>query len=367
MNAVVPRRVALARVRWRRVPVLLLAGVGLVFGLWAGLVRVGAPLAPQAALAVWAHGPLMVCGFFGALIAAERAAALDRGWAWGAPVLAGGATIALLAGVHWQAAALAWVLAAGVFVGASVACALRQPATYAWVLVGGAVAWLVGNVLWLAGWPVMRLVFWWAAFLVLTIAGERLELSRLGGVVRSRAFLAALGLFVGGVALSGWHADAGVRLLGVGLLALVAWLVRHDIVRRTVRRAGTPRYVAVSLLAGYAWLVVAGVLALVYGGHAGGFVYDALLHALFVGFVFSMVFGHAPIIAPALLRVPPPTVESLYLPLGLLHASLALRVVADLAGWFPGRRAGGMLNGLAVLLFVVLLVAALRAALRRRR
>jgi len=46
-------------------------------------------------------------------------------------------------------------------------------------MTGGAVAWLGSNLLWLGGWPVHALVPWWIGFLVLTIAGERLELSRM--------------------------------------------------------------------------------------------------------------------------------------------------------------------------------------------
>lgn len=36
----------------------------------------------------------------------------------------------------------------------------------------GALAWVVGNALWLTGSPVYRIILWWAGFLVLTIAGE---------------------------------------------------------------------------------------------------------------------------------------------------------------------------------------------------
>ena len=39
-----------------------------------------------------------------------------------------------------------------------------------------------------------------------------------------------------------------------------------------------------------------------------------------------MVFGHAPIIFPAVLRVAVPYHATFYLPLALLHASLAVRL-----------------------------------------
>ena len=72
---------------------------------------------------------------------------------------------------------------------------------------------------------------WLAAFLVLTIAGERLELSRL--VPRSPAaqtrFVVAAAIFVAGVVLTVVLPDAGRRIGGIGLLAMAAWLARHDL------------------------------------------------------------------------------------------------------------------------------------------
>ncbi len=93
-----------------------------------------------------------------------------------------------------------------------------------------------------------------------------------------------------------------------------------------------------ALLAGYVWLGVAGLLSLRYGGVTAGMAYDAGLHSLFVGFTFSMIFAHAPIILPAMTGLAVPYHARFYLPLALLHGSLLLRVAGDLAGWLPGRR-----------------------------
>ncbi|MFN3928718.1 MAG: hypothetical protein ACK4OK_03690, partial [Thermoflexus sp.] len=91
-----------------------------------------------------------------------------------------------------------------------------------------------------------------------------------------------------------------------------------------------------------------------------GPLYDARLHAVLVGFVFSMIFGHALIIFPAVLRVNLPFSRALYLPLALLHLSLLLRLAGDLGGIFEVRRWGGLLNGVAILLFLVLMARAIR-------
>lgn len=166
------------------------------------------------------------------------------------------------------------------------------------------------------------------------------------------AFLAASSLLLCGLILSGRAADLGARMGGLGLVALAVWLLRHDMARRAVRAAGLTRFVAISLLSGYVWLGVAGLLGVGLGGLAAGPYYDAWLHAIFLGFVFAMIFGHAPIIFPAVLGMAIPYRPVFYTHLVALHASLVLRVGGDLAGWWPGRRWGGLLNVVAVLLFL---------------
>jgi hypothetical protein len=99
---------------------------------------------------------------------------------------------------------------------------------------------------------------------------------------------------------------------------------------------------------------------------------DAMLHTVFLGFVFAMIFAHAPPIVPAILgRATSPSHPALYGPLWLLHASLLLRVTGDLMGWWSGRQWGGLLNAMAVLLFVITLAWVLRRGrsmrLRRKR
>ena len=85
----------------------------------------------------------------------------------------------------------------------------------------------------------------------------------------------------------------------------------------------------------------------------GRALWDAALHAILLGFVFSMVFGHAPVILPAVLRVALPYSAILYAPLALLHASLALRVAGDMGTSASLRAAGGAGNALAIALFIL--------------
>jgi hypothetical protein len=233
----------------------------------------------------------------------------------------------------------------------------RQPALATVTMALGVLLWLVGNGAWLAGWPLYRVVPWWMGFLVYTIAGERLDLSRLLRLSRmsQTLFVLSLGLFLAGLVWSTDSLPGGMRLVGAGMVALAVWLLRYDIARRTVRQAQLTRFIAVCLLSGYVWLGVSGLFSLVYGGVVAGPHYDAVLHAVFVGFVFTMIFGHGPVIFPAIIGRPVPYHPVFYVPLCLLHASLLLRIGGDVWSWPAGRQWGGLLNAVALLLFLAIL------------
>jgi hypothetical protein len=336
----------------QRVPLLVLGFAALVVGTGAGLSRLGVAVPDIAATAASLHGPLMIGGFFGVVIALERAVAVGRGWPYVAPLLAGLGGIAAIAGSATAAAAL--MLAASlVLVAASADILRRQPALFTFTIAAGAACWAIGNLLWLLGAPVHGVVGWWLAFPVLTIAGERLELTRFlpPSPAASRAFVLILAAF--GLALAASTQTWGRSLFAASLVALAAWLAKQDIARRTVRGKGLTRFIAVCLLSGYLWLAIGGVVALAAGGFVPGTrAYDASLHAVALGFVFSMVFGHAPVIVPSVVRAAVAYHPSFYLPLALLHVSLALRIGGAMSGpeW---RAAGGVLNAIALAAFVV--------------
>jgi hypothetical protein len=234
----------------------------------------------------------------------------------------------------------------------------------------GVLAWLVAAALLLAGRPVSAVTPWLAAFLVLVIAGERLELSRLGELpARARlTFMASAGLFCLGLVLALVLPDVGTRLAGLGIVALAAWLVSHDLARRTVRMGGVTRYIALCLLIGYGWLLVGGATWVSIGASTAGLGYDAMLHTIFLGFVMSMVFGHAPVTIPAVLRVPLPYRPRFYAHLALLHAGLVVRVIGgDLLAIGGMWQLGGLLNVLALLLFLASSVASVLQELAARR
>ena len=340
-----------------RFPLLGAAIVVLTLGIWGGLLRIGWRLpAAHPDLVVW-HGPLMVFGFLGTVISLERAVALRRWWGYLAPAGTLLGVLLLLTVSSPRPAELALLVAGLVLLGLFAVIVSAQPTPATATLALGAGLWVAGVLLWLAGVDLQDVIPWWAGFLVLTIVGERLELAALGRLdARGRfAFDALLAVLVAGLATT--TDRIGGPLTGVAFVGLAVWLFRFDIARRTVHRPGLPRFVACSLLPGYAWLAVAGVLWMTHGAGSTGLLRDAQLHALFVGFVFSMIFGHAPVIFPGVLGIRIPFRRVFYIHLAVLHAGLLVRVAGDLANDEHVARDGALVVAIAIGLFFVATVA----------
>jgi hypothetical protein len=344
-----------------RLPLLFFGMLSLLGGVMAGLARLGWDVPGPAMQAAGVHGPLMIAAFFGTVISLERAVAAGRNWAYLAPLAAGASGIALLAGAPLLLGQMLGSLGAIGLIAASAVALRRQVAVFTIILTLAAGCWLIGNLVWLATGNVSAAVAWWLLFLVLTIAGERLELTR---------FLPtpplAQKLFIGIVGVLLLGAVAGLdRLFAGGLIALAIWLLRYDIARRNIATEGLTGFIAACLLSGYAWLFAAGLLGLA-GAFAPGHEWrDAALHAIGLGFVFAMVFGHAPIIFPAVTRIKIPYHPALYLPLALLHLTLALRVFGGLADSFALRQQAALLNGLVLVVFIATLATLVRRNAKR--
>jgi hypothetical protein len=349
-------------------PLVIPGILSLIFALTAGLQRLGWNL-PLGGNIIMLHGPLMISGFLGTVIAAERAAALNKGWAWLVVAANGLGALLLLAGSYTPldlplgalrtGAALFTV--GGVGIVAIFAAILKREGTVFNAVMGlGALAYLNANLILLSGKPIFLAVPFWSAFLVLTIAGERLELNRFLRPKRGAALVFGLGiaLVVAGALSALFNGVLGDRIMGLAFLVLGVWLMMNDIARRTVRMSGVTRYTAICLLSGYVWLVISGLSMLGNPGQMAGPHYDVNLHSLYIGFVLTMIFGHAPIIVPALTGKHVDWRGHFYLPLILLHVSLLMRIGANHGGWLAGRQWGGLLNEVALVLFIVVMVAA---------
>jgi len=348
-------------------PLLAVIVAAMTIGLVAGLGRIGWAVPTIALERVGLHGLILISGVFGTLIALERAVAMrtvmGRRWTFAdaAPVLAGAGTILLLVnGGTTPAIALLTAGAAGLLA-VNLEMLRRHTSADVLTMALGAAFLLLADAAWLSGRPVALITPWWIAFLVLTIAGERLELARMRtySAAAQRLFLGVVGIYAAALSFMVVDAAVGARLSGVGLLALAVWLMRFDIAGITIRLTRLPRFVAACLLAGYAWLAVAGAIALGAEQLWSGFAYDAFLHAVLLGFVFSMIFGHAPIIVPAILGLPIAYHPLAWMPLVLLHVSVAVRMMGDLLVDQGLRQAAGLLSALSIGLYGVVIVVGL--------
>ena len=326
-----------------------------VAGFYGGLVRIGVPL-PYAKAPAELHGLIMMQGVFGTLVPLERAVALRTSTWFAAPILSILATAALLAGLPALGALIAYAIAAAIFCCMSAHVVRLQPAPFTVALLLGAVCLLIAAIQTvLANGAIAFSIPWCLAYLVLTVAGERLELSRLmgHGPATVAAFFGAASVLLVGCVI-GLDSAWGARCVGLGLLLLSIWLWRYDIALRTVRTRGQARFMAAAILCGHAWLGVAGLLALGMPDNVAS--PDALIHAITIGFTLSMVMGHALVILPAVAGVRIGYSPRLFAPLAILQAGVSYRVLAD-AFFMDWRWASGLMTVLALAVFAILVVA----------
>ena len=329
----------------------------------AGLARLGVASGWGSGHAA-AHGPLLVLGAFGTVVAVERAQALGARWGFAAPAAFAAAAAAIL--LAWPMAAWVAAAASGGMLAVNLMAVRRRSTQVGWLLLAGSVLLFTGSLQWAAGQPVFRLVPTWIGFFVLTIAAERQRHSRglPAPLWATRVLVVIVVTLVAAVAARLAGVRAAIHALGAAMAALSMWQLRYDIARKTMRQSGYPRFMGSGAGAGMVWLLVAGIL-LIHGDlPPAGPRYDAAAHAVFVGYVLSTAFAHALDVLPVVAGVRIPFTPLLYAPLALLHASLLGRVLGDLAGMLALRRAGAIGNALAIGLFGATVIA---SGLRARR
>ena len=324
----------------------------------------------------------MVYGFLGTAICLERAVAINSRWAYLSPAtsaLAGIAAIVIsqspavanfiatlplpaylsriLPGYQSQRMlpAVLWTISMITLVMIYRHVWKERQASYAVLiqLIGACVG-LCGILLWMRGLEVALIMPWWLFFLVLTIIGERLELARLAfSETTEKRILVWVGALLISLALTLIVPLVAYPLLGISLAALAIDMGYHDVARKTINIPGIPRLSAVAMLAGYGWALLPAALWITAPPTFSGYGYDAIVHALTVGFAVSMVIAHAPVIIPSVIRREVPYHLSMWVPLVLFHLSLLIRFLSGAREAALPWRFGGSLGVCAFLLFVV--------------
>lgn len=347
---------------------MLPAGLALLAGLDAGLLLLGLPAPVTTERLPDVHGMLLVLGFVGTLISLERATAWARPLGFVAPALLGvGGILLVTTPVPLMVAKIVLAAGAASFLLLYVPLWRRQyDAALLTQLLAAGLA-LAGAVIWIGQDTMTRIIPWLIGFLVLTIAAERVELARITMGPQAGIRLLLHGWGVTGALIVGLvFPDAGAILLGITLLSLTGWLIVHDVARRTIRASGVTRYMAACILAGYVWLAVAGVVLLL-GYPTEQPAYDAVIHAIFLGYTFSMIMAHATTILPAVLHIPLPYRPAFWAPIALLQVALVVRVwVGDGLGMPLAWQVGGVLGVAALLLFVLTAVTSAVLGMPRR-
>lgn len=339
-----------------RLVVLVLGAACILMGLDAALLRLDLPAPVDGARLAALHGPLMLVGFLGTVIALERAVAARTPWAFLAPLGSAAGCLTLMAGAPDVVGRGLMTAAAGILCAIYLRVHRRAPSAAVDVEAMGAVALLLGDVLWLGSRGIEEVIPLWLLFPVLTIVGERLELARIAFLdetvetaveaLSGAAVLGACLLLVGQAA----HLVTGPALLGLAVV-----MAYYDVARRTIRAGGGVRFMAASMLAGYVWLAAAGVVWSLWGlDGLGGSAYEIVIHTITVGFAFSMILAHAPVIIPAIVHRALPYHRLMWLPYVLLHAGLAVRVAGLLAGGVGTWQTGGAVGVVAVVVFMAL-------------
>ena len=300
------------------------------------------------------HGALMTGSFLGTLICLERIVALKKKWMYIIPVISGMSLVFFLLGEQRIAMSL---LAAGslglVYIYIDLINRFKE--YYFYVMMIGAIGWAVGNIIMIINPFYPQAAPWWIVFILLTVFGERLELSKFlpQSKLKRVTMIISISVFMLGIILP-YH-TIGKFISGAGMLLIAFWLLKYDIARKSVKAKGMHRFTGSLLLAGYFWLLVCGLL-MIYDFNSL-YNYDAMLHAFFLGFTFSMIFAHAPIIFPGVAGlIIRPFHDSLFIWAILLQISLAMRIVSGLLMESHYRTLSGMFNAVIIILFFINLV-----------
>ncbi len=343
--------------------ILPLIFLSLLTGIFSGWFRVGWNF--PFSLSAGEHGALMVGSFIGTLICLERSVSYPNKIALLVPLLNACSIIFFLLYLPGIAYIFLLLGSAGL-VTIYYFLYVKHKGIYILIMLSGALCYFIGNAILINTSFYPASVMWWIAFLFFTITGERVELSRFvmnkNVFIKQLTLIVLLGIFVIGIILP-FHSFGGYAA-AISLIGSAVWLFKYDMAKHSLKKPGQSFYSGLLLTTGYFWLVITG-LFFAAGTFYGAF-YDASIHSFFLGFVFLMIFAHAPVILPAVLKLNiSPFGKSLYTWYILLNLTLMLRVLCVFPDIAPLKALAGMLNGLTILGFFINMIILVRLAKKK--
>ncbi len=308
-------------------------------GIWRMAATRGFPVSPVPT--EWPpHGHWMVGGFLAVLIMVERMATLPPGWLTWVPFVYALGAVTVHTG--WAVARSAVILG---FLGWTLhrVRAIRVYRTPEKPLIEVAALGLLTLAVMrpggLTGRPDVALAGLEA--IVSIIAVERLELLLRGRAFGPRATWAGLFGWMALLAGSVLWGPLPLPILGLATVLVMGGVLVHDAaVRAAVRvfREATgsapgslpPLYgfLTRALLLAYAWMGLGGALLVGWDALPPATAKDMVYHAVGLGFIFTMILAHAPVILPAVLGGPPVRRAPVGL-FWLFQGTTVLRLVGD--------------------------------------
>ncbi|HEX5171413.1 MAG TPA: hypothetical protein VFW11_19685 [Cyclobacteriaceae bacterium] len=337
-----------------RLPFMLLAFANLIIGMAMGLIRMGwsFPVVPTAIH----HGAIMVGGFLGTLILLEKVIPLKKKFLFAFPVINSLGLLMMDPEFYYMGISCLIAGAVGLLVVFIFYLKTQPKELSLWLMIAGACCQIGGHIM-LVSKQFYPLAFpWWMGFLFLVIVGERVELSKFLPVTQKdkNALLLFSGFFLAGL-FAPFH-GTGKYLSAAGVISVALWLLRHDVISIAIKKEGLTRFSAYALLTGCIALIFTGVFLIAFPDLP--FAYDAVVHTFFLGFVFSMIFAHGPIILPGVLGFSvKPYHPLLYVPLFTILCSLVLRILADITVLpYLTRLWSGWISVTSILMYFILLL-----------
>jgi hypothetical protein len=147
--------------------------------------------------------------------------------------------------------------------------------------------------------------------------------------------------------LSVWLNLNALPWMGWLTLLLAAGCIRYDLTLHTkTSGAALQRFLRNALIVAYAWFLLAAFALIGYSRLPGAVQKDVVFHLLGLGFIFTMILAHAPLILPAAIgKTPPHSAPVLFFV--LFQLLTFIRIMSDLlvtefvapwvwSGWITG-------------------------------